>query len=505
MAIVVAVLAVVSVVAACGASPFGGDGADRPAPPPLPGPPVPAAAQAGHPNIVFVLTDDLSSDLVRYMPHVQQMQAQGANFTDYNLADTLCCPSRASIFTGQFPHSTGVFTNKGPDGGYDVFHSRGDDQATFGTTLQQAGYHTAMMGKYLNGYEPTSDPVPPGWNEWDVAGNGYPEYDYDLNQNGHSRHYGSAPQDYLTDVVSGRGQDFIRSQAAARQPFALEIATFAPHGPATPAPQDTNAFPGLQAPRDPSFNQPDAPTAPAWLRDRQPLRPPQIAQLDQDQRKRAQSVQSVDRMIGNLQGELAATGQLANTVFVFSSDNGFHLGQHQLAAGKQTSFATDLTVPLVMTGPGIPAGRSIPQITQNVDLAPTFTAVAGAPPMPQADGRSLLPLVRGQSPPPDWRTAALVEHHGPNRAPDDPDRPRGKSAANPPTYTAIHTAEGTYTEYVTGEREWHDAATDPYQRNNTVALLGPDRLAALHATLTALAGCHGTPACTTAGQAPPSP
>ena len=145
----------------------------------------------GRPNIVFVLTDDLSSNLVRYMPHVVAMERHGLTFSNYFVSDSLCCPSRASIFTGNFPHDTHVYGNFGTRGGFPAFHRRGEERHTFAVALQRAGYRTAMMGKYLNGYdavaghvadgERTNVPatyVPPGWNEWDVAGWGYPEFNY---------------------------------------------------------------------------------------------------------------------------------------------------------------------------------------------------------------------------------------------------------------------------------------------------------------------------------------
>src|SRR5262245_33850129 len=117
----------------------------------------PAAATATTPpNIVFVLTDDLSWNLVRYLPQVQKLQSDGLTFTDYTVTDSLCCPSRSSIFTGRFPHDTGVFTNGGADGGFNVFHSRGEEASTFAARLQSGGYLTGMMGKYLNGYRPAA-------------------------------------------------------------------------------------------------------------------------------------------------------------------------------------------------------------------------------------------------------------------------------------------------------------------------------------------------------------
>src|SRR6266511_4317273 len=163
------------------------------------------------PNIIFVLTDDLAWNLVEYMPHVRQMQQQGATFTNYFVTDSLCCPSRASIFTGRYPHNTGIFTNGGSDGGFALFHALGEEQDTFATRLQTRGYLTAMMGKYLNGYTPAGlvdgKPayIPPGWNEWDVAGNGYPEFNYTMNENGALVHHGNLPRAYLTDVVARKG------------------------------------------------------------------------------------------------------------------------------------------------------------------------------------------------------------------------------------------------------------------------------------------------------------
>src|SRR5690349_6855436 len=174
-----------------------------------------SAVAAKPPNIVFVLTDDLSWNLVQYLPQVRQLQSQGLTFNDYVVADSLCCPSRSSIFTGRFPHDTGVFTNGGDDGGFGYFHSHGEEANTFATALQAKGYRTAMMGKYLNGYLPadhqggTTPYVPPGWTEWDVAGNGYPEFIYNLNENHTVVHYGSQPADYLTDVLARKGAAFI--------------------------------------------------------------------------------------------------------------------------------------------------------------------------------------------------------------------------------------------------------------------------------------------------------
>jgi N-acetylglucosamine-6-sulfatase len=205
--------------------------------------------------VVFVLTDDLSWNLVRYISHVEEMRRGGLTFTRYFVTDSLCCPSRSSIFSGRYPHDTGVFTNGGSDGGFQVFSARGEERSTFATSLQGRGYRTGMMGKYLNGYLPSTLYVPPGWSEWDGAGNAYAEFNYNLNEDRRLVHYGQQSADYLTDVLANKGTAFINSAASAHQPFMLELATFAPHAPYTPASRDAGDFPGLRAPRGPSFNR----------------------------------------------------------------------------------------------------------------------------------------------------------------------------------------------------------------------------------------------------------
>ncbi|HXX39971.1 MAG TPA: sulfatase [bacterium] len=451
------------------------------------------------PNIVFILTDDLSMDLVQYMPQVRKMQQEGVTFTNYFVTDSLCCPSRASIFTGRFPHNTGVFKNTGADGGYRVFEARGNQQATFATALQAAGYRTAMLGKYLNGYAPRENQADPGWTFWAVAGAAYKEFNYVLNEDRKIVRYGSEPKDYLTDVISGLAVDFIRRSAGT--PFAIEIATFAPHAPYIPAPRHANQFQDLKAPRGPAFDAPPDPSAPKWLKAIPPLAQNTIALIDKYYRMRAQSVLAVDEMIGALRAAVAAIGEQNNTYFVFSSDNGYHMGEHRLRPGKQTAFDTDIHVPLVITGPGVQAGRTVDQIAMNVDLAPTFVELGGATALPDVDGRSLVPLLRGQAPA-DWRTAALIEHKGPHADPSDPDmndlyEHKGLSG-NPTTYEAIRTQTAVYVEYADGEREYYNHVTDANELHNTFASLPESVKRSLHQTASAMKGCRGKMACATA-------
>ena len=457
------------------------------------GGPSAAAKSPKKPNIVFILTDDLSTNLVQYMPNVMAMQKEGTTFSNYFVTDSLCCPSRSSIFTGKLPHNTGVFTNTGPDGGYEAFTAHGNESLTFAVALRRAGYKIAMLGKYLNGYLPRRHRVPAGWSEWDVGGAAYAEFNYVLNENGRIARYGGAPQDYLTDVLAGLGDVFVHKSAGG--PFFIEIATFAPHAPYIPAPRHADKFPGLTAPRSPAFGvRPDA-DAPKWLQEIAPLRPIDIGAIDKYFRMRVQSVQAVDEMIGRIRSTLAALGLDQNTYVVFSSDNGLHMGEYSLRPGKMTPFEIDIHVPLIVVGPGVPKGQVVNEIVENIDLCPTFTELAGASPPSSPDGRSVVPLLQG-SRVADWRHMALIEHHhhGPVPDPADPDAPM-PHAANPPTYEALRAENALYVEYEGGEQGYYDLIHDPDELRNIVARVPAAQRQQWHDVLDANKQCRGQQAC----------
>jgi N-acetylglucosamine-6-sulfatase len=224
-----------------------------------------------------------------------------------------------------------------------------------------------------------------------------------------------------------------------------------------------------------------------------PLSTADMARIDTDYRKRAQSVLAIDAMIGALQRALVETAAADNTYLVFSSDNGYHMGEHRMMPGKMTAFDTDIRVPLIITGPGVPHGVTVEEIVQNIDLCPTFTDLAVAAPLPEADGRSVVPLLRGTKVE-DWRALALVEHRGPMREIADPDLPAPRSG-NPTTYEAIRTSTSLYVEYATGEREYHDLATDPHEMRNTYSSRSDEEKTRLHATLDAVRTCRGRDSC----------
>jgi N-acetylglucosamine-6-sulfatase len=449
------------------------------------------------PNIVFVLTDDLSWDLVDYMPNVQQLRREGVTFSNYIVTDSLCCPSRASILTGKYPHNTGIYRNTGADGGFLAFRALGQEQKTFATALQSRGYRTALMGKYMNQYSPSGSRdgfgrpyVPPGWTDWQGVGNGYPGYGYRMVRDGRVVRRGYQPRDYLTNVLRRDAVGFMASAVAADQPFLLELSSFAPHTPATAAPRDARRFGTASAPRTASFDEEDLSDKPSWLRGQDRLTAAQQDRIDVHFRDRVRSVQAVDRALGRIRVELRRLGVARNTYVVFSSDNGFHMGQHRLAPGKLTAYDADVRVPLVVAGPDVPAATTVDEITENVDLCPTFSELGGVPSPANVDGRSLVPFLLGQPAPADWRRAALIEHRGTVTSPVDPDFP-GRGSGNPPTYEALRTRESLYVEYADGEREFYDRRVDPDELENLADELRPDRLERLSAAVAAMKTCVG--------------
>jgi arylsulfatase A-like enzyme len=461
-------------------------------------PKVTAAGAAAKPNILFLLTDDLDVGEIAQMPILHnKIITQGTSLANNYVSVSLCCPSRTTTIRGQYSHNTGVETNGGGNGGFATAFKKGIESSTIATWLHADGYQTGLFGKYLNGYPNTAGDtyVPPGWDEWNssVKGNPYSEYDYTLNQNGTLVSYGHKAKDYGTTVYTNKAKGFMTKAAQANKPFFAYLAVYAPHAPATPAPKDVNLFPGAQAPRTPSYNEADVSDKPAWVQAKPLMDAATQAKADALYRKRIQSLQAVDRSIGQLISTLKKNGQLANTYIVFTSDNGYHMGEHRLLPGKQTPYDTDVHVPLVITGPGVKK-HTVTKLTSEIDLAPTFDALAGAKVKKSSmDGQSLVPFLRAKGPK-QWRLGTLVEHFGGSQAPDDPDS-QAAPAGTPPSYAAVRTANALYVEYDNGGREYHDLKRDPDDNDNTFGSLSGARRDALHRLLVALRTCKGQDAC----------
>lgn len=475
------------------------------------------------PNIIFILTDDLDVASIAFMPKLQELLVkQGVTFNNFFVNIAVCCPSRATISRGQYAHNTKIFTNKPPSGGYETYHANGDEDSTIAVWLQNAGYRTMHAGKYLNGYPNTVALtfVPPGWTEWysAVKGNPYSQFKYTLNENGKLVEYGTKPEDYGTDVYARKTIEFIQRSVKEGKPFFASINTYAPHGPSTPAPRHEKMFADAKLPRSPNFNEADVSDKPSFIKNRPRLTEQQIARIEVEYRKRLQSLQAVDEMIENLIGVLKSLGQLDNTYIFFTSDNGFHLGNHRLAYGKLTAYEEDSRVPLIVRGPGVPAGVARDHIAGNIDLAPTWAEIAGAKIPEFVDGRSLRPVLKAN---PialeNWRQCFLLQRGAPDDTDDDddetgfdwrpsemaglleppdvlPDEVAGivpQRAGLPSNFYAIRLQFYTYVEYANGEKELYDLRTDPYQLNNLAAKADATLLKELSARVRELQTCVG--------------
>ena len=448
------------------------------------------------PNVILVLTDDLDAASLEFAPRIKALLTdRGTSFSSYFVNVSLCCPSRATILRGQYAHNHRVVANEPPKGGFKAFHDLEHERSTVATWLQAAGYRTMLLGKYLNGYPEGADAahVPPGWDdwhspvrgEWHSSGGGepYSGFSYTLNVDGSLVKYGNQPQDYLTDVLAGKATDLIQQAAVDGRPFFLYLAPYAPHWPAAPAPRHRDEFPDAIAPRVPSFDEADMRDKPVWMRARRPLSPAQIAQIDELYRRRLQSMLAVDELIETLVQTLEATGQLANTYIVFTSDNGVHQGQHRRPDGKAAPYEEDIRVPLIVRGPAVAAGRTVEHLAGNVDLAPTLAELAGAAAPELVDGRSLAPLLHGDAQLVDaWRDAFLLSYESPA------DQPPPSVL---PTFQGLRTRDSLYVEYVTGERELYDLRADPDELQNAYATADPTLLARLSSQLAALRQCAG--------------
>src|SRR5215207_5238434 len=455
------------------------------------------------PNIILILTDDLAGDDLSYMPNLRSLLIeQGTTFENAFVTDSLCCPSRATILRGQYAHNHGILEN-----------------STLATWLQDAGYRTVLIGKYMNDYEGTQ--VPPGWDNWHAVSGNYTSHD--LSENGKIVSYDPGSF-YMTDVLTDRAVDFIHdpnghvpSFLLPNRPFFMWLGTTAPHQPADPAPRHADALPDVSMPQTPSFDEDDVSDKPAWIRDNPPLDPEQIAYAEDLYRKRLQSMLAVDDMIGRLVDALRKSGELDNTYVFFTSDNGFHFGTHRLSVGKWTAYEEDIRVPLIVRGPGVPKGRTLEHLVLNNDFAPTFADLGGAEIPDFVDGRTLRPLLSDDPPPTDdWRQAFLeeamaesavapasvTEEAGPRLLTGDvqPSEEVGRASplqkssvkeAGRPALKVVRTQDHLYVEYETGESELYDLEKDPYELDNVYEDADLDQLWRYEGWLKSLRDCAG--------------
>jgi N-acetylglucosamine-6-sulfatase len=436
---------------------------------PVPATSVPAASGAGatspsddRPNIVLILTDDQRWDDLRPMPTVQaDITDHGVTFSNAFVVNSMCCPSRTSILTGQYSHTTGVYSNSGPHGGFKSFK---EDNSTIATWLHDSGYQTALIGKYLN--TQSMEYVPPGWDRWlafnpaDYSGGAYYNYSL-LDENYVKVSYGSTAADYSTDVLSTAANDWIRG-ADPTKPLFLYFAPFAPHSPYTPAPRHKRMFKNIPPLRPPNYNEADVSDKPAWVQALPVLTQQDMDMLDNWRKNRWRTLVAVDEAVGAIVQSLQDTGRLGNTMIVFASDNGFLLGEHRIK-NKKVPYEESIRVPMIIRyDPLTSTPRTDPHLALNIDLAPTMAELAGVSD-PGVEGASLMPILNGTVT--DWRTDFLVEHMAGGGPADD--RPKFVNDIFIPRYCEVRSETFTYVDYLdTLEEELYDLTLDPYQLSN---------------------------------------
>jgi arylsulfatase A-like enzyme len=498
----------------------------------------------GRPNILVVMTDDMAATDLALMPKTQRkLAAKGTTFADAVDSFPLCCPARATFITGQYAHNHGVAGNFYPYGWYGM-KKRGN---TLPAWLQDAGYRTALIGKWLNGYGALDahGEVPKGFDIWrgllDVSA--YDYFNFVMNKDGKLRSWGDAefarklvefaeievregvngladviaqltrlfgpapyeywgteePDDYSPDVTGRITERLVRAERKSRKPFFIWWSVAAPHredvsttlmgrpGPdPRPAPRYADESTEFDLPRPPSFNEADFSDKPSALTDgAPPMTEEQIAQLELDYQGRAGSLLAVDDHVAELVRTLRETDQLRNTMIVFLSDNGWMQGEHRITGDKFLPYEESLRIPLIIRGPGVPKDQTVKGQVSNIDFAPTLVDAADASAGRAMDGVSLLPTARNPKRRPE--RALQIEALAPLFAGDIPvnrwDRP----------YSGVRTDRYTYVVWTeTGEVELYDRRKDPHQ---LASVAGDPAYAEIEARLATklakLEGCAG--------------
>ena len=376
------------------------------------------------PNVIVVMTDDQGPGTMKALPSViEHIAHPGAIFERAIATYPLCCPSRASFLTGQYAHNHGTLGNGPRSGG--GYQALSEPRRTLASWLQAAGYETAFIGKWLNGLR-TPRVAPPGWTRWHGlvgrGGEGLSSfYDYDVfESDGTPRHFAKAPSDYQTDALTREyALPLISEQAVTPGPFFLWLAYHPPHDgigrddaagrrcslgrpdarggrqSAIPPPRYARRYRSAAVPRPPSFDERDLSDKPRFLRRRPPLSREDREVIALNHRCGLAALLAVDDSIEAIVEALRTTGQLDNTILVFTTDQGTFTGQHRIKSGKNRPYEEAIRVPLYMRGPGIEPGSVIRGPVGNIDVAPTILELTGAG-MPrdlarEIDGVSLAP------------------------------------------------------------------------------------------------------------------
>jgi arylsulfatase A-like enzyme len=409
------------------------------------------------PNIIFILTDDQPYYSLDYMPTVKnELLPKSVNFTNGFVTTPLCCPSRASILTGEYAHNHKVYTDEWPMGGALKF----DDSSTIATWLKTAGYTTALYGKYLNEYNSLTPAgrVPPGWDDWKVflgrePISGY-YFNFSLSENGKEVDYPKNASNFSADVLTRASLDFINRSKDT--PFFLSLDYYNPHSNYLSAVRHKDTFRSNSGwdwspHRPPNFLEADVSGKPAYIQNMVPT-PADV--IDTADKQIMRSLLAVDDGVASILNLLDKTGLSKNTIIVYLTDNGMTMGEHRLGVDKDCPYEECLRVPFIVYAPWLYAPRTDTSMVANIDLAPTFADWAGAKCPDSVDGKSLVPLLQNASLP---LHEDLLFEHWPNFT--------GVGSLIP-EWHAVRTTEWKYVEYITGECELYNIKDDRYELKN---------------------------------------
>ena len=450
------------------------------------------ASAADGPNVVVVMTDDQRYDDMGPIPNTRRLIGDaGVTFSRYYASYPVCCPARATFFTGQYAQNHGVgclYPRCG--GGYGALK-----QAEYlPVWLERAGYRTAHIGKFLNGYgkEKGTPLVPNGWTEWYGLRDHstYRMWGYKMHEkgpgdeNGQTQQYGRVLQEkprlYQTRVLTDKAVDFIRRRAPDAAPFFLSVAYLAPHHESghtqdltgklvRPAPSDRGRYAGMPLPKPPNYDEADVGDKPPFVaRWNRPISSRREDAITERMHERWEALLAVDRGVKRIVDQLRGSGELDDTYVIFTSDNGYMQGEHRIPEGKMLPYDASTHLPLMIRGPGIPRGRRTKALVGDVDLAPTILEATPARSTRALDGRSALPFARDvnlRSLRPFLHTTAGQGARGHVNT-----REGGAKGTQPrvPAWDAVRTTRWLYVEYKGGWRELFDLSRDPWELNSLV-------------------------------------
>ncbi len=424
----------------------------------------------GRRNVVFVLSDDHRYDFLGFLPgspafletpNMDRMASEGAHVVNSFVSTSLCSPSRASILTGQYMHHHRVVDNQRPVPEGTVF---------FPKYLQQAGYTTAFVGKWHMGHE--NDEPRPGFDHWvSFAGQGT-YHDPTLNVNGRRETF----EGYTTDVLTDRALEWLGQARDTSKPFFLYLSYKAVHYPFQPAPRHRGRYgqEPIDYPETMANTERNYQTQPHWVRERRysihgidhmetgAFDKDPVPDFDDLYHQYCEAVHGLDENLGRVLQALDDAGLSRNTLVIYMGDNGFELGEHGFY-DKRDAFEHSIRVPMLAYAPGlIQPGTQVTAMVQNIDVAPTILHACGArvPVTARMDGRSFLPLLRGEKVP--WRDHILYEYHWEWNFP-----------ATPTTF-AIRTDRFKYIFYhgMWDHNGFYDLETDPVERHNLINVPG---------------------------------